>query len=333
TVRSGIDFYTERGQLRTSKGSFVSTGNTGIPGQSYSWNGTRVGGYNTGQNQGYSINNDLLLTGSKSFSDDKFEVDYLAGGTIFYTQYDNVIASTVGGLLVPNFFSLNSSVEPAKVAELNRKQQVNSLYGRLAFSWNKTFFVEATGRNDWNSTLSEDTRSFFYPSVSGSFVVSELLPEATKDWLDLFKIRGSWTTSKKAPGIYDINQSREFIIRPGTWNDENGAIAPTTLYPDNVFSERFTTYEVGMQGMFLKKRLTFDLTYYNKNSFDRLIKGNVTSASGYNKVFVNTEEERSTKGWEIAMNVSPVKTEDFQWDLGFNWTTFNTTYTKLRSIL
>ncbi|MCA1758439.1 MAG: carboxypeptidase-like regulatory domain-containing protein, partial [Bacteroidales bacterium] len=62
TVRSGLDFYIDRGQLRISRGSYTSSGNTGIPGNPYTWNGTRTGAYLTGKTQGFSINNDLLLT-------------------------------------------------------------------------------------------------------------------------------------------------------------------------------------------------------------------------------------------------------------------------------
>jgi TonB-linked SusC/RagA family outer membrane protein len=326
TVRSGLDFYTDRGQLRTSKGSYVNQGNTGVPGQDWSWNGTLVGGYNTGQTKGFSMNNDLLLTGDKAFGD--FNIEYLAGGTIFYDRYDNMVASTVGGISIPAFFSLAASVEPAKVAETQREQQVNSLFGRLAFSWNRIAFLEVTGRNDWNSTLPENTRSYFYPSVAGSFVISELLAESTRDWLDLLKIRGSWTTSKTPAKIYEVNPV--YTIHSGTWNDENGASAPTTLYSETINPESFTTSEVGLKAMFFKNRLMFDLTYYDKHMFD-ILKSNapVSSASGYNKVFINIDEERSRRGWEIALTGTPLKNEDWRWDLGFNWSTFKTIYTKL----
>ena len=329
TVRSGLDFYTNRGQLRTSMGSYVSQGNTGVPGQGWSWNGTRVGGYNTGQTQGFSMNNDLLLTGDKSFGD--FNIEYLAGGTIFYNRYDNIVASTVGGLSIPAFFSLNASVEPAKVAENKREQQVNSLFGRAAFSWKRMIFLEVTGRNDWNSTLPENTRSYFYPSVAGSFVISEILPESTRDWLDLLKIRGSWTTSKTPAKIYEVNPV--YTIHSGTWNNENGASAPTTLYSETINPESFTTSEIGLKAMVFKNRLMFDLTYYDKHMFD-ILKSNapVSSASGYNKVFINIDEERSRRGWEIALTGTPLKNEDWRWDLGFNWSTFKTIYTKLDPI-
>ena len=104
-----------------------------------------------GQTQGISMNNDLLLTGDKSFN--KFNVEYLAGGTIFYKQDDNMNANTNGGISVPAFYSLKASVYPATVNQSTYGQQVNSLYGRVALSWNKLVYLEATGRNDWSSTM------------------------------------------------------------------------------------------------------------------------------------------------------------------------------------
>ncbi len=329
TVRSGVDFFTDRGQLRTSWGSFTKTGNTSVPGNNYTWNGKLTGAYDTGQTQGFSFNNDFLFTGDKSFG--KFNIEYLAGGTMFYKRDNNINASTIGGIVIPAFFSLNASVDPARVAETTYKQQVNSLYGRAAFSWDKTIFVEITGRNDWSSTLPIETQSYFYPSVAASFVVSELLPESTKDWLDLIKLRSSWTTSKTPARIYEVNPV--YTIHTSTWNNENGASAPTTLYSPTLLPQSSTTFETGMKGVIFKNRLMLDVTYYNKHMFD-ILKNNapVSSSSGYNRVFINIDEERSRRGWEIALNATPVKSKDLQWDLGVNWSTFNTVYTKLDSV-
>ncbi len=334
TVRSGLDFYVDRGQLRVSQGSYVSTGNTSIPGSSSTWNGGRTGAYNTGKTQGFSSNSDLLLTGDRTL--DKFEIEYLAGGTIFYERNDNLNAATVGGISVPGFFSLNASAEPAKVAESTYTQQVNSLFGRLALSWNKLIYGEFTGRNDWSSTLAgpnvpDSKRSYFYPSVSSSFIVSELLPESSKDWLDLLKIRNSWTQSKTPAGIYDINS--DFTTITGTWNDLNGATAPSSLYDlANIRPQSAETYEVGLQGMMFKKRLTVDVSYYAKRFYDILEFAPVTAASGYTSNFINTNEERSRRGWEVALTASPIKKEDLQLDFGINWSTYKNVYTKLDSI-
>ena len=333
TARSGLDFYVDRGQLRVSQGSYTSSGNTAIPGNLYTWNGTKTGAYLTGKTQGYSVNSDLLFTGSKSLVDDKFEVDYLVGGTIFYQRNDNINAQTVGGISIPGFFSLNASVNSAAVSESTSARQVNSAFGRLSLSWNKLIYLEATGRNDWSSTLAgpgvpDSKRSYFYPSIATSFVISELLPESTKDWLDLLKIRNSWTQSKQPAGIYDINSV--FTTTTSIWNDLNGAEAPSSLYNLSTISPQSAdTYEIGLQGIFLKKNLTFDLSYYNKHMYDYLKYATISSASGYTSNYINIDEEISRKGWEIALTATPIRKDDLRWDLGLNWSTYKRVYTKL----
>lgn len=326
TVRSGVDFYKETGQLRSSWGSYLSSGNSEVPGAPYSgWNGGRKGQYNIGVSNGFSNNSDLLLTGDRKFN--KFAVEYLAGGTIFYKRDDNMNASTQGGISVPGFFSIKASVNPAQISQSTYAQQVNSVFGRVGFSWNKMAFIEATGRNDWSSTLAKAQRSYFYPSVAGSFIVSELLPQQTKDWLDLLKLRGSWTLSKRPASIYEINSS--YSIAAATWGTLNGAGVPDNLYSPTIAPTSSETYEQGLQATFLKNRLMIDVSHYTKRIFDRITTVGLTQASGYNGLVTNFKEEITRRGWEVILNGSPIKNKDWQLDLGLNWSTFASYYTKL----
>jgi TonB-linked SusC/RagA family outer membrane protein len=326
SVRSGLDFYKEIGQLRVSMGSYLATGNTPVPGNPYTWNGTKTGGYNIGQTSGFSMNTDLLLTGDRSFN--KFKVEYLAGGTIYHKRDDNINANTVGGISVPGFFSIKASVNPAVVSQSSYAQQVNSLYGRLGISWNKLIYVEATGRNDWSSTLPSNGRSYFYPSVASSFVISELLP-GTRNWLDLLKVRNSWTVSKTPPGIYAINSS--YSINSGTWGTLNGASAPSNLYPSGILPASATTLETGLQGILFKNRLMVDISYYDKKMQDAIIAGPLSAATGYTGNYINTNEAISRRGWEVILNGSPIKNKNWQLDLGVNWSTYKRIYTRLDS--
>jgi len=334
TARTGLDFYVDRGKLRISQGSYTSAGNTGIPGIPYPWGESRKGSYMTGQTKGFSINSDFLLTGKKTFID-RLGLEYLAGGTLFFDRNDNINAKTMGGISIPAYFSLNASVNPAAVAESTIARQVNSFFGRLALSWDDLLYLDFTGRQDWVSMLAnpevdKSDRSYIYPSVSGSFIASELLPESSFSWLNLLKFRGSWTQAKTAPAPYAINSV--FTVTPSTWNTINGASAPETLYLNSYSPNSYTTTEVGMQSIILDRLLTVDVTYYSKRIFDILTKGPLTSASGYTGIYLNTDEERSRRGWEIALSTTPVKTQDIQWDLGVNWSTYKEVYTKLDSL-
>lgn len=331
TLRSGLDFYLEQGELKLSIGSYTSFGNTGIPGNPYPWGESRKGAYMVGQTKGFSINNDFMLSGKKTFFD-KLDLEYLAGGTIFFDRNDNINAKTMGGLSIPGFYSLLSSVNSAGVAESTVARQVNSLFGRFAISWNRLIYVDITGRNDWASMLSNPNvakgdKSYFYPSISGSFAVSELLPETTKTWLDLLKIRSSWATAKSAPDVYAINSV--FTVTSNTWNTATGASAPDLIYLNTYSPNSYATTELGVQGIMFKNRLSLDVTYYSKHIFDILAKGPLTSASGYTGIYLNTDEEKARRGWEVALTATPIRKKDLQWDMTVNWSTYKEIYTQL----
>lgn len=332
TARSGIDFYVDRGQQSISQGSWTSSGNTAVPGIPYPWNGTRTGAYITGRTQGFSINSDLLFTGNKKFVNDKLELEYLAGGTIYYRRDDNINGQTTGGISVPAYYSLKASVNAARVGETTNAQQSNSLFGRIGLSWNRIIYMDATLRNDWVSMLAnpvvpKSDRSYLYPSVSGSFIISELMPETTKDWLSLLKVRSSWTKAKTAPSPYSINSV--FTVNPGTWMDINGASAPHTVYLDTYSPNDYDTYEFGLQGVLFNNRLSVDVSYYNKRIYNQLVSAARTAASGISSIYLNSGEERARRGWDAILSVTPVKKQDIQWDLTFNWGTYKEIYTKI----
>ncbi|MHB9054938.1 MAG: SusC/RagA family TonB-linked outer membrane protein [Paludibacteraceae bacterium] len=327
TLRTGLDYYTDLGKQRVSWGSYVSLGNTPFPGNAYPWNGTKTGAYNTGKTQGFSINSDLMFSGDRTF--DKLSVEYLFGGAINYTNDETLYGMTAGGISVPGFYSLKASVNPATVGETRLSRQINSLYGRIALSWNRLIYLDATGRNDWSSTLSESERSYFYPSIAGSFVISELMP-STRNWMDLLKIRGSWTQSKKMAAIYEINPA--FTINSATWGTLNGASAPNTIYPMDIRPSKTSTYEAGIQGIFFKNRLSMDLAYYNTDYIDNIIKGPITPSTGYTNALINSNEIITRKGVELTVGGTPVKTKEFQWDISTNISKYARYWKQLDSI-
>ncbi len=326
TLRSGFDTYSNRQVIRISKGSLVSAGSsTVIENGSQVWGESKLGSYNLGLGRGYSFNNDFLLSANHTIK--KFTIDGFVGGTIFYRQDEGTDSRTQGGLSIPGFYSLKASVLPAYVVSSIYRQQTNSMYGRMAFSWNKLAYVDGTFRNDWCSTLSKATRSYFYPSVSGSFIVSELLPE-TK-WLSLWKLRGSWATARNVPGIYEINQI--YSITNNAWANLSSAALPATIRNENVFAEGSSTWEIGTAVNLYKNRASADISYYNTRMYDQLVAAPVTSATGYYDSYINIDEEITRKGIEVTLNGTPVKTTDWQWDVSVNWSKYARYYTKLDS--
>jgi len=327
TIRSGFDIYSDHQTVRISMGSFQGGGSsTVIKGGKEVWGESLLGSYNYGLGRGFSINNDLLLTVNKSLG--MLNIDGLAGGTIFLTQDEGIEARTQGGLSLPGFYSLKASVNQIWVDSRVSKMQVNSLFGRLALSWSNFLFAEGTLRNDWSSTLPASTRSYLYPSVSGSIIISELLPE--KNWLSLWKLRTSWTTSRTPATIYDINTV--YTVTTNAWGDLSSASYPTAIRGTDVMPESSATFEVGSLINLYSGRASLDIAYYRKRMYDFIKFATISYASGVATNYVNTDEEITRKGAEISGRIVPVKTKNFSWDLEVNWSKYARYYTKLDSV-
>jgi hypothetical protein len=327
TLRTGYDTYSNRQEIKVSKGSFQGAGSGRVlDGGTEVWGESQKGSYNQGIGRGYSTNNDLIFTADQKIGD--FTIEGLVGGSLYYGQDEGIEALTKAGLSIPAYYSLSASVNPVYVKSRIFKKQVNSLYGRFGVSWKSILYAETTLRNDWVSTLPESTRSYSYPSVSGSFIVSELLPEM--DWLSMWKIRSSWVTVKNPASIYEINSV--FSIANNTWGTLSSATMPTSIRGTDVLPESSSTFEIGTVVNLLKNRASVDVTYYSKRMFDFLLKAGISPASGFTSNFINIDEERTRKGIEVTLNATPVKNNDWRWDVSFNWSKYARYYTQLDSV-
>lgn len=306
-VRSGFEYYANREERKYSK--------------SYSMQ--KNGYYYLDQSSAFSMNHDVLLNGNYKFG--KFGIDGLLGGTINYMKGSNIWGETNNGLSIPGYFSLKGSVDPAKVGQGGYKKQVNSLFGKLSLSWDSMLFIDITGRNDWSSTLPSSTRSYFYPSVAGSFILSEVIDMPS--WISLVKLRGSWTKNKNDLGIYEINNN--YSISTNLWDGKTAAYFPSTIRGVDLLPESSRSYEFGFNLNFLKNRIWTDFTYYNKRNMDFAVRAPLSQASGYNTTYINSKEERERRGFEVSVGATPIKTKDFEWNTLFNWSSERYVFAKL----
>ncbi len=324
TIRTGYDTYSNKQEVRISQGSFQGGGSSKVMNAGTEiWGESQRGSYNQGLSRGFSTSTEALILGDFAFND--FRIDGFVGGSVFYRQDEGMEARTQGGLSIPGYYSLKASLNPVSVMSVISKKQTNSVFGRVGASWRNLIFMEATFRNDWASTLPESTRSYFYPSVAGSFILSEVLPRY--DWLSIWKLRGSWTMYKTPAAIYAINNV--YTIATNQWAGLATATYPTTIRPDDVFPESANTTEFGTQIGLFGNRVMLDITGYEKRMYDFLVTATISPSSGYTGVFTNSDEERTRRGLEIALNITPVQNKDLRWDVGFNWSKYATYYTQL----
>ena len=175
SLRSGADMYTEKSETKAPVGSVTGKGE-------------KKGYYSVYQKRGFSTNNDIMLTAEHKFGD--ISVDGFVGGNIYYYQNDNLSSNTAGGLIIPGYYSLKASVDPAETSKTYNSKQTNSIYGKIGLAYKSAVFVEATGRNDWSSTIIKGNNSYFYPSVSLSAMLDQYI--SLPSWMDYLKINGAW---------------------------------------------------------------------------------------------------------------------------------------------
>lgn len=280
-------------------------------------------------------NLDFLVNANKEFGD--LGVTVNAGGNRMRKRSDinNVV---VTDFIVKGLYTVQNGRGKDPVYTLI-EQGVNSLYGSVELNWKQTFYLTGTARNDWFSTLSPDKRSILYPSVSGSYVFSEHLPNIP--WLNFGKLRLGYaevgSDGDVAPYadqlFYTVNAN--FINNPnsipvpvGTSNISNNATG-TTLPNPNLKPSRVAETEIGLELRMFNNRVNLDLAAYRKITSDQIVLVQISDASGYLNTPINSGKSRNL-GFEAMLNLVPVKNRFFTWEF-----TANTSYniTKVLSII
>ena len=296
-LRSGYDAYNNTSDKRQPVGD----------------SGQRRGYYEFDQYSGSSWNNDLIANGNFVWND--FGLDIVAGASSYWYNSSYLEAWTRGGLSVPAFYSLNASIERPGINKFISEKALYSIYSKVGFSWKNGIYIDLTGRNDWSSTLPSISRSYFYPSISSSFIPTAFY-NPFQNVLDFWKIRASWTVAKKDLNVYETN--RVYNVSTDVWDGLSTATYPTTLRDPNVKPETETSYEIGTNLRFFNDRLNFDYTYFSRLRYDRLIQANISMASGSQRITTNTQEELRQTGMEFELKGKPIVSKEFKWEALFN---------------
>ncbi|WP_242916231.1 SusC/RagA family TonB-linked outer membrane protein [Pontibacter liquoris] len=251
-----------------------------------------------------------------SFFNDKLNADVKLGSAIndqnTYTQ-----AVTGERFLAPNLYSIENTDGTTNRGR-NRlfQRRLVGAFGNLNLNYNDMLYLNLTGRNDWSSTLPIESRSFFYPSASLSFIFTELAPFAgIRNVLSYGKLRGSIAKVGKDANPYSIRA----FLEPKSTTGGGFGYAFTGPSP-NLRPEMTTSYEFGTEMKFFNDRLGFDATYFNKKSVDQIVKDmRLSYGTGFVLQAFNAGEMK-TEGVELQLNATPVTTPDFRWDVLANFT-------------
>ena len=182
-------------------------------------------------------------------------------------------------------------------------------------------FLNVTGRNDWFSTLADDSNSYFYPSVTASWVFTDSFRESLPDWFDFGKIRAGYAFASNGTSAYQ-NLLR-YKVKNYKINGVQASTANSGTYPnENLKPVRITEKEIGLNLAFFRNRLNFDLAYYIKNTKDDIANVSTSSASGFSARVLNVGEIEN-RGFEFMVDATPVQTKRFMWNTVFNFSVNN----------
>jgi TonB-linked SusC/RagA family outer membrane protein len=265
------------------------------------------------------IESNLLVTFSPSIHKD-FSLRVVLGNSINQRTTTRQIATgnkfitrgiyTLGNTSQQIFGPIVSGAPFPSLGDNFQRQRLMGVFADVTLSYRNFAFIEATGRNDWSSTLPIASRSYFYPSVSGSFVFTDAFNMHSKI-IDFGKIRAGWAKVGRDALPYSLDNV--FVLSANFLGQPTASVANSANDPD--LKPEFTKeIEVGTQLSFLKRRIELDVSWYNRNSTNLIAPISIPSSSGYAQFNTNYGKINNT-GIEIDLTVKPIQTKDFTWSI------------------
>lgn len=260
-------------------------------------------------------NTNLMSNFHKGFGD--FDLNLLLGTTSENTEMNNSIRwgynfITEGTISFSNILSTNQFLK-----ESTTRKRLVGAYGEFRASYKNIAYLTLTGRNDWSSTLPVENRSYFYPSISTSFVFTELMPK--NDILSYGKLRASIAQVGKDANPY---ATLTYVTSPITIGSYTGVGNYYTSGNAYLKPEIQTAWEVGGEFKFLKGRINLDYTYYHSQTKNQIAQPRLSNASGYILTSINSGSVINN-GMEIALTGKIIQKKDFEWT-----STLNTSYNR-----
>lgn len=253
------------------------------------------------------FNADLMLNFDKRFND--FSVTANMGIATSYNKYKALIGES-GKAIIPGFVAISNG-ESKLASQAYSAKRINSVLGNLTVGYKGYAFLDVTARNDWSSTLPAANRSYFYPSVSLSGILSDIF-EIPKEYF--LKVRGSLAQVGNDTNPYVLeNEYTLAALGSHTVGSSSSVFPLADLKP-----EKTVSWELGVDYRMFNNRLGVDLTYYQSTTTDQILSMTVPGSSGYDSKKINAGKMES-KGIELMVTGTPIQTKDWKWDVTLNW--------------
>jgi TonB-linked SusC/RagA family outer membrane protein len=254
------------------------------------------------------LESNLLVTLTPSINED-FTVRAIVGHNFNQRTTENDVQQGTS-FVVKGIHTLKNTAFQQFIDDYYERRRILGAFADVTFGFRDYLFLNLTGRNDWSSTLPEDNRSYFYPSVSTSFVFSDAFG-LQSNVLDFGKIRAGWAKVGRDADPYQLQNI--FAVIPNFRGRPSATRDQTFNNPD--LKPEFTEeIELGTQLSFARRLVELDVTVYRRKSTNQIAAIAVPASSGYNFRVLNFGEILN-KGIEIDLAVRPVRTKTFNWEV------------------
>ncbi len=284
----------------------------------HNWGRSYVGVNTLNQTPGYSEGsynqsfNQLLakLNYSLDITED-LDLTAIVGYTADQNKWVSTSANTVGGLQIPDFYTIRNSKDKPNYSTSRTNTKYRSAFANASVGYKDLLFVDGSYRFDWGSTANPDNNRIETFQLSGSFIFSNLIDLPS---LTFGKLRAGYAESPIFPGAYATNQT----YSTGTSYGSLPSMAvPNTLANPNLTGGLRTETEYGVELKFFDNRFGIDFTYFDREDSNLPVSVTAPASSGYSRLSVNSKVT-SSDGIELAISGTPILTDNFRWDLSAN---------------
>ncbi len=277
--------------------------------------GASVKGFMVNTNiQNRQINSNLILTAKKDITKD-LKAQLLVGNSVFDSKFEE-IGARGEGLVIPQFYDISNTTNVFSLYDYSQTRLIGA-FADLNLDYKGYLFLNASGRNDWTSTLPKDNRSFFYPAVGVSFIFTEAFKLDEKVFT-YGKVRATYAETGKGTDPYLVGSYFESAPR-FPFGTTAGFRRSPVIGAEDLRPERTKGIDLGLEMRFFSNRFGFDFTYYDQNTIDQIFRIPVSNGTGFSQ-FVANSGQINNKGIELSVNFTPFKTKDFKWDMRLNFT-------------
>lgn len=284
----------------------------------------QYGFYSKANNTTQQAYAELIANVNKYFLDNTVNLTATVGANVEDIQYSS---HEFGGSLasVANLFTYkNIEQTGAKTyfGESGYHRNKQAIFANVQVGYKNMVYLDVTARNDWASTLAySDYKSFFYPTIGLSGILTEAFPSLKGNLLNYWKVRLSYS---------EVGNDPEPFLTTVTYAITNGSPSTTSKMPNtNLQPERTKSYELGTNMYLFDNRLKLDATFYGSDTYNQFLTSALSAGSGYTSITVNAGQV-SNIGLELTARWSQEFSKEFNWD---TYLTFSTNRNKVVSLL